>query len=295
MPLFEDEKPLQVRLNRLGAVLGEITTPVAEDAPTEEGPAQSGALGQIYEGPLDLLLDLIKKNEMNIYDIPMAEITRQYLDVLEELKHMNLNLAGDFLVMAATLIYIKSKMILPANEEVFDDEDDGADPRDELVRRLLEYQAFREVARELGFMEEERTNVFRRQIQEYVSPDLSSPDEPVDGFSNNMFDLMQAFYKVLKSASKEEFHEVFEEVVSIDYRMKELKTMLFESKKVAFFDLFKGRTGKMEIVVTFLALLELVKQKYVQLMQENDFGDIMIQKNSHSSDEADDQGGETNG
>jgi len=116
----------------------------------------------VYDGPLDLLLDLIKKNEMNVYDIPVAEITKQYLDYLQVMKQLDLEVAGEFIVMAATLIFIKSKMLLPTEKD--GEEEDGTDPRAELVRKLLEYQAFKEAAKELGLLQTERGKMFTRQI-----------------------------------------------------------------------------------------------------------------------------------
>ena len=118
----------------------------------------------VYDGPLDLLLDLIKKNEMDIYDIPIAEITRQYLESLAGMKQLDLEIAGEFIVMAATLIYIKSKMLLPQEKE--EEDEDGQDPRAELVRKLLEYQAFKEAAKELGILEGERGKIFTRRISD---------------------------------------------------------------------------------------------------------------------------------
>ncbi|MCM8776417.1 MAG: segregation/condensation protein A, partial [Candidatus Omnitrophica bacterium] len=136
---------------------------------------------KVYEGPLDLLLDLIKKNEMDIYDIQIAEITRQYLDYLAQMKQLNLEIAGEFIVIAATLIYIKSKMLLP--QEKGDEEQVEVDPRAELVQKLLEYQAFREAAKRLGLLEEEQGKVFTRQISNYYLGELESSNLDMDHFS----------------------------------------------------------------------------------------------------------------
>ena len=137
----------------------------------------------VYDGPLDLLLDLIKKNEMNIYDIPIAEITKQYLDYLHRMKQLDLEVAGEFVVMAATLIYIKSRTLLPTDKEV--EENEGEDPRAELVKKLLEYQAFKEAARELGLLQTERGKMFTRQISDYYLSEMKPEDAGIDTFSAN--------------------------------------------------------------------------------------------------------------
>jgi segregation and condensation protein A len=230
-----------------------------------------------YEGPLDLLLDLIKKNEMDIYNIPIAEITREYLEYLNQMRQFDLEIAGEFLVMAATLVYIKSKMLLPLNETE-DLDGEGEDPRTELVRKLLEYQAFREAAKELGFLEDERGKVFTRQIADYYLASLSPEDTAIDTFSANLFDLMQAFHAVLRQVSKEQFHEVFEEIVSIEEKIDEMKLVLAERKSIKFQELFEGKVTKNLLIVTFLALLEIIRSKFATVNQDVQFGDILITK-----------------
>ncbi len=229
-----------------------------------------------YEGPLDLLLDLIKKNEMDIYNIPIAEITRQYLDYLAQMQNLNIDIAGDFLVMAATLIYIKSKMLLP-DDGVTEDDESGQDPRAELVRKLLEYQAFREVAHELGFLENERSKVFTRQISDYVFQDLEQEPE-LESFTSNFYDLLQAFYKVLKSVAHDQFHEVFEQVVSMEEKMAQIKNILQERGELKFEDLFGGVVSRNELIVTFLAILEIVRQKIARVYQPKMFGEIRLKQ-----------------
>ncbi len=231
---------------------------------------------KVYDGPLDLLLDLIKKNEMDIYDIPMAEITKQYLDYLAEMKQFDLEIAGEFLVIAATLIYIKSKMLLPQEEEEEDEE--GGDPRSELVRKLLEYQAFKEAARELGFLEDERGRTFTRQISDYYLADLDAGEVGIDTFSANLYDLMSAFQKVLAKAGRQDMHEVFEQVVTIEEKMFEIKNRLGEKKTVFFAALFRDGWTRNELIATFLALLEIVRTKFARVKQEQHFDDILIEK-----------------
>ena len=230
-----------------------------------------------YEGPLDLLLDLIKKNEMDIYNIPIAEITKEYLDYLNQMRQFDLEIAGEFLVMAATLVWIKSKMLLPIEEG--QEEEEGGDPRAELVKKLLEYQAFREAAKELGLLEHERAKVFTRQITDYYLANLSADEPTVDTFSANLFDLLEAFRSVLKGISKEQFHQVFEEVITIEEKMAQVKEMLMQHGSIQFRWLFEGENiTKNVIIVTFLALLELVRSRFARIVQEKQFGDILISR-----------------
>ena len=228
-----------------------------------------------YDGPLDLLLDLIKKNEMDIFNIHVAEITRQYLDYLAELKRLDLEVAGEFLVMAATLIYIKSKMILP--EDNVEDDEEGGDPRAELVRKLLEYQAFKEAAKELGFLQTEHGKAFTRQITDYYLTDLTAEDAGIDTFSANLFDLLSAFQKVISQKGRENMHEVFEEAVSIEEKMAEMKSALLERKKILFAEMFSAKWTRNELIAAFLALLEIVRSKFARVFQDKQFGDILLE------------------
>jgi len=231
----------------------------------------------VYEGPLDLLLDLIKKNEVNIYDIPVSEITRQYLEYLGQMKEMNLEIAGEFLVMAATLLYIKSKMLLPLEET--DEDEEGEDPRAELVRKLLEYQAFKEAAKELGVMELDRAREFTRQISDYYFGDLEIETVEAEPFDANLFDLLQSFHKVLKAASRENIHEVFEQIITIDEKIERIRILLTSSDEIYFTDLLAGeKTTRNELIVSFLAVLETAKQKFVHVMQDKMFDEIRIVK-----------------
>lgn len=231
----------------------------------------------VYEGPLDLLLDLIKKSEMDIYDIQVSEITRQYLETLEHMKELDLEVAGEFIVMAATLIYIKSKMLLPQDNT--DDELLEQDPRAELVRKLLEYQAFKEAAKKLGFMEDERGMVFTRQISDYYLADLNAEDVGIDTFSANLYDLLSAFQSVLARAGKEAFHEVYEQIITIEERTVQVRGLLEEKKKITFSELFTvGTWSRNLLIVTFLTILEIVRTKYARVAQDKHYGEIMIEK-----------------
>jgi len=231
---------------------------------------------EVYEGPLDLLLDLIKQNEVNIYDIPIVEITRQYIDHLDQMRQLNLEVAGEFLVMASTLLLIKSKMLLP--DEMIDEEDEeGIDPRAELVRKLLEYQAYKEVAVELGTREAERNQIFSRQISDYYFEQVERPDDDdCSDISSNLFDLIQAFHKVLKMHAKDDLHEVFEEIISIEQKLEHIHNILSERKEVLFSQLFREGVSRNELIVTFLAILEIVRKKSIRFVQDKVFGDIRI-------------------
>jgi segregation and condensation protein A len=232
----------------------------------------------IYDGPLDLLLELIKKNEMDIYNIQIAEITRQYLESLSYMKQLDLEIAGEFIVMAATLIYIKSKMLLPQDKNNEDDEE-GGDPRAELVRKLLEYQAFKEAAKELGVLEDERGKVFTRQLTDYYLSELDAQDvDMLDSFSSNLFDLLSAFQTVLTKSGRVQMHEVFEQVISIEEKMIEIKTKLFEQKKVIFSNLFGSTWTRNQLIVTFLAILEIVRTKFAYVKQDEQYGEILIER-----------------
>lgn len=229
-----------------------------------------------YEGPFELLLDLIKKNEMDICNIEISIITKQYLDYLKQMKEFDLEIAGEFLVMAATLIYIKSKMLLPPAEEAENEE--AEDPRAELVRKLLEYQAFRQAAKELSILEDERGKMFTRQVTDYYLSTLSSEDIAIDTFSANLYDLLNAFQSVLKDISKEAFHEIFEEIVTIEAKMEEMKRALTERGEIWFHELFQGRVNKNDMIATFLALLEIIRSKFARVVQEKQLGRIRISK-----------------
>lgn len=229
-----------------------------------------------YDGPLDLLIELIRKNEMDIYDIPIAEITSQYLLSLAQMKQLDLEIAGEFIVMAATLIYIKSKMLLPQNKE--EDEEEGGDPRAELVRKLLEYQAFKEAAKELGFLEDEQGRIFTRQISDYYLSGIDDRDVEADTFTANLYDLLSAFQKVVTRLGRFEMHEVYEQQVTIEEKMGEIKIRLTENGKVTFWSLFEKKWTRNQLVATFLAVLELVRTRFAQVIQEEQCGEILIEK-----------------
>lgn len=226
---------------------------------------------EVFEGPLDLLLYLIKKNEIDIYDIPIADITEQYLEYMELMRMLDLNIAGEFLVMAATLIHIKSKMLLPPEEpEMLPMEEE--DPRDELVRRLLEYKKFKEVANVLQDLEGQRKKIFTR--------DVSSETEPGEiFFEASVFDLITALTKVLKDVPKEVFQEIVKDEFTVEQKLHDLLHLLIKSPVLDLLELFKTSKNKLEIIVTFLAVLELIRLKEIIIVQKQHFGDIEIIRN----------------
>ena len=225
---------------------------------------------EIFEGPLDLLLHLIKKNELSITDIPIATITEQYLSTLELMQGLNLDVAGEFLVMAATLIHIKSRMLLPPGENEDEEEEEG-DPREELIRRLLEYQQFKEAAEEL-----ERRELLSRDV--FVRRSEAPEEAETVGFESlSLFDLLSALRHVLERFPEERIHEVTLDTISVREKMSFLLDELRRRGKVIFQSLFETATSRLEVVVTFLAMLELVKIRAIRVWQEERIGPVVIE------------------
>jgi segregation and condensation protein A len=226
-----------------------------------------------FEGPFDLLMHLIKKNEIDIYNIPIAAITRQYLDYLDVMQELNLDIAGDFLVMASTLIHIKSRMLLPLSADEEAGEEEVEDPRAELVARLLEYQKYKDASIDLGQRELLGRDVFARS---FAAPELAEAlpeEEPLDV---ELFDLIEAFRRVLAAVPAETFHEVGAEGPSMADRINELLLLLQGMEAAGFEEMFIGSATREEVIVTFLAILELCRLKMVRLAQAQSFGKIWI-------------------
>lgn len=224
-----------------------------------------------FEGPLDLLLHLIRKNEMDIYDIPMAEITAQYLATLDEMKSLNLDLAGEFLLMAATLLHIKSRLLLPQAEEE-EGEEEEEDPRAELVRRLLEYQKYKEAAALLDTLPLLDRDVF---VGHPPASDLPPAEEALFE-AIGLYELAEAFRALLREHPEVKMHEVNPERLSVTDRVNRILFLLSGRESLGFGELFSERPDRHEIVVTFLAMLELVKMRLVRLMQNSRHGSIWI-------------------
>ncbi|MDD3905454.1 MAG: segregation/condensation protein A [Candidatus Omnitrophica bacterium] len=233
----------------------------------------------VFEGPLDLLLYLIQKEEVDIYDIPIAKVTDQYLEYLELMKLLDLTIAGEFLVMAATLMHIKSKMLLPP-EPSEGEEKAEEDPRAELVRRLLEYKKFKEAASELSHMESQHKHFFAR-----VGPGIKIDDLPKEEtlFEASLFDLITAFTKVLKDIPRDIFYKVVKDEFTVSEKIHDIIHMLVDNGKIMFTDLFKAAKNKFEVITLFLALLELIKMREVVVLQGAPFGDIEVMKNAETA------------
>jgi len=228
---------------------------------------------EIFEGPMDLLLHLIKKHELDIYSIPIALITQQYLEYLELMKSLDMEIAGEFLVMASTLTHIKSKMLLPPSENP-ENEEDGVDPRAELIRRLLEYKSFKEAAGSLENKEETWSKIYTRPAD--VGPGVPADDEPLL-FDFHLFDLLAALKDVMARVPDVSF-EVTTDTVSITEKISQILARLEAADSVLFTDLFEGNNTKPQVIATFLATLELIKTRVVKVFQVEEFGAIRIMK-----------------
>ena len=224
-----------------------------------------------FEGPLDLLLHLIRKNELDIYDIPISVITRQYLDYIKLMKDLNLEVAGDFLVMASTLLHIKSRMLLPIDEQE-ESEEEEQDPRTELIRRLLEYQQYKEAGMVLEARALLGREVFIRADPEPGLSDVQSNEGPLE---INLFDLVDAFRNLLSRIPAESFHDVAAaETLSIADCINEILSLLQERDTVQFDEIIAGEMTRERIIVTFLALLELCRLKLIRIFQNDQHGSI---------------------
>lgn len=226
-----------------------------------------------FEGPLDLLLHLIKKNEINIYDIPIAMIAQQYLEYVEAMKELNLSVAGEFLVMAATLLQIKSKMLLPADETA-EDEEDGPDPREELVRRLLEYKTYKEAARQLDGQEKMWREIFSREQAPPV--ELETDETLLENVS--LFDLVDALKGILERGPGTKLMEIIPDNLTVRERMNLILETLEGQDSISFEALFEASCHRMVIIVTFLALLELIRLRVARVFQAESFGPILVSR-----------------
>ncbi|HNV56611.1 MAG TPA: segregation/condensation protein A [Smithellaceae bacterium] len=228
----------------------------------------------IFEGPLDLLLYLIKKNQIDIYNIPIALITRQYLDYLNLIKSLNLDLAGEYLVMASTLIHIKSRLLLPVPEEPSPEELED-DPRSELVRQLLEHQAFKEAADLLTRRPILERDVFKRAAA-LPEEKRSSGAEEEELVEASIFELIEAFHQIVSRLDQKELLEIDLEKLSLSDIINDVMERLTREKNLTFDELLGEKRERRRIVYTFLALLELIKLKMIKAYQTAAFGVIRI-------------------
>ncbi len=241
-----------------------IESILPEDAPLIHLP--------LFDGPLDLLLYLIRRERIDIYDIPIAPITRQYMEYLELMQELNLDLAGEFLVMAATLVHIKSKMLVPIEPTEAEGEEEAIDPREELVRRLLEFQRYKEAAGILHQQAQIRAAQWTRP--ETVLPSFDDAGEEM--LEAGLYDLIAAFKELLDRRKALIAHEVEDEGPPLEERMDQLLALIKEGESLEFLELFATLQTKAEMIVTFLALLELVRLKKVRVYQRGIFGPVRV-------------------
>jgi segregation and condensation protein A len=232
-----------------------------------------------FDGPLDLLLHLIKRNEVNIYDIPITLITKQYLEYIDLMQEMNLDIAGEFLVMAATLIHVKSRMLLPRADPTQDDPEE--DPREALVRRLLEHQKFKAAAELLHERETLRSAQWTRPdgpIAE-IAGEAPEPEVEVD-----LFSLISAFRAVVERAKQRPKVYLPSEQIPIEDRIEQLMARLSETEALGFEDLFADVESRAGMIVTFLAMLEMIRLKLVRVFQSGVVGPIRVYKRARPAD-----------
>lgn len=227
---------------------------------------------EIFEGPLDLLLYLIKKDEIDVYDVSLERITKQYLDYIDTFKMLNIELASEFIVMAANLMYIKSRELLPKEVQPPEEEAEEDDPRWELIRQLVEYKKFKEAASFLGVQEVKSDEFF------VTTPELPDLEAPVTGIGQvGIFDLIRAFQRILKRfENTSDFREIVNDRFTVADKIEELLNVVPEGGRVRFEELFHSASSRGEVIVTFLAMLELIKLNHLQVEQEQLLGEIVI-------------------
>ena len=223
----------------------------------------------VFEGPLDLLLYLIRKNEIDIYDIPISLITEQYMEYVEAMKSLNLDLAGEYLLLAATLLHIKSRMLLPVHE---DEEPEEADPRAELVKQLLEYQTFKDAALHLGGMRILDRDVFARTVA--ADAEFDDAERPIREIG--IFELVEVFQRILADAGEDYRIEIDMEKISLSQRINEIMDELSRKKVLTFEELLGVAQSRRAIIYTFLALLELMKLRLAKAFQTDPYGPIRV-------------------
>ncbi len=230
-----------------------------------------------FEGPLDLLLYLIKKDDIDICDIPIATITDQYMEYIAMMKMLDLDVVGDFLVMAATLLQIKSKMLLPPDP--LNQEQAAEDPRDDLVRRLEEYRQFKEVANQLKAKESLRQDLFERIIDEEQMNQLKEESQEVL-LEATLFDLINALSSALKNKPETKDYEISKEEFTVEGKVHQLLHLLVEQPRLSLMDIFRAAVNKNEVICTFIAVLELIRLKEIVILQRRQFEDIEVIRNS---------------
>jgi len=227
---------------------------------------------EVFEGPLDLLLYLIKQDEIDIYDVSLERITRQYLEYLQAFKELNIELAGEFIVMAANLIYLKSRSLLPVDQQPPEEDAGEDDPRWDLIRQLIEYKKFKEAAGQLHLRELEQERIFAR-----TGGSSADRDQPLRLGEVGIFQLINAFQTVIKRVeARHDVQEIFGERFSVSEKIDIILKRVAGAGAVRFSDLFGAVISRVEVAVTFLALLELIRLKQVRAIQRSIFDEIEI-------------------
>ena len=230
----------------------------------------------VFEGPLDLLLHLVKKQEVDIYQVNLTRIASEFVAYIDQMRELDLEIAGEFLVMAATLIYIKSRELLPADQkpEAQIGEEDEEDPRFELIRRLVEYKKFKDAAAELQSLETRMDQVYEHRSPPVVLPEIEPQRrEPV-----SIFDLIQAVSVILKRfGERDDVREIQADPYTVSEKMAALRILIQEKGRFRFSELFAEARSRGEVVVTFLAMLELTRLRHLQVIQSEDFGEIEVE------------------
>ena len=230
----------------------------------------------VFEGPLDLLLHLVKKQEVDIYQVNLTRIASEFVAYIDQMRELDLEIAGEFLVMAATLIYIKSRELLPADQkpEAQIGEEDEEDPRFELIRRLVEYKKFKDAAAELQSLETRMDQVYEHRSAQVVLPEIEPQRrEPV-----SIFELIQAVSVILKRfGERDDVREIQADPYTVSEKMAALRMLIQEKGRFRFSDLFAEARSRSEVVVTFLAMLELTRLRHLQVIQSEDFGEIEVE------------------
>jgi len=228
---------------------------------------------EVFEGPLDLLLYLIKKEEVDIYDVNLTQLATQFIEYIDVMRMLDLEIAGEFLVMASTLMYIKSRELLPLDKQVLvEGEDDGEDPRWELIRQLVEYKKFKDAAAQLQTLEARQESIFPRLPikPEFEAETPAKPDV-------SLFDLLNAVNAILKRVNQQgDQRDVFEDKWTVSEKIELIMKIIKERPSAKFSELFEGSISRSEVVVTFLALLELIRLKQIAALQPEVFGEIEI-------------------
>jgi segregation and condensation protein A len=234
---------------------------------------------EVFEGPLDLLLYLIKKEEVDIYEVNLTKLATQFIQYIETMRLLDLEIAGEFLVMASTLMYIKSRELLPVEQQVqVEGEDEGEDPRWELIRQLVEYKKFKDAAAQLQVLEATRENTFPRlPIKPHFEEDRLAAKPEV-----SIFDLLNAVNTVLQRFTKrDDLRDIFEEKWTVSEKIEHVMKTITERGKVTFSELFAQAASRSEVVCTFLAMLELIRLKQLVFTQAEPFAEIEITRSQH--------------